>query len=312
MPPSAQTRLAPDAAVELGLLALIWGASFFSIAIALREMGPLTAVLHRVFWAALLLWGLALLRGRAIPRDLRTWGAFAVMGLLNNLIPFSLMAWGQTQIETGLVAIFNAATAIFGAVVAAAILPDERLTARRAVGVALGFAGVVAIIGAEALGGLSLRSLAQGAVALGALSYAFASVWAKLRLRGHPPEVAAAGMLTCGAAITAPLALWAEGPPSLALAPATWAAIAWFAGAGTAAAYLLYYRILARAGAANLMLVTLLIPPVAVALGAALLGERIGPEAALGYALLAAGLMVIDGRAPAALWRALARRNADP
>ncbi|MGF1660664.1 MAG: DMT family transporter [Rubrimonas sp.] len=294
---SAPAALSPRAAAELGLLALIWGGSFFSIAVALREIGPLTAVLHRVFWAALLLWAVALARGATIPRAPKLWGAFAVMGLLNNVAPFSLMAWGQTQIETGLVSILNASTAIFAALVAAALLPSERLTARRALGVALGFSGVVAMIGAEALGGVDLRSLAQGAVALGALSYAFASVWAKLRLGGVAPEVAAAGMLTCSAAIMVGPVLALEGAPSLALSAQSWAAIGWFAAVGTAGAYLLYFRVLAMAGAANLMLVTLLIPPVAIALGAAFLGERVGPEAALGYALLALGLAVIDGRA---------------
>jgi len=306
---TAQTRLTPDALAELMLLAMIWGASFFSIAIALREMGPLTSVLHRVFWAALILWAVVWWQGAPVPRGRRVWGGFAAMGLLNNVIPFSLMAWGQTHIETGLVSIFNAATAVFGALVAAALLRDERLTARRAAGIGLGFAGVVAIMGAEALRGLDLRSLAQGAVALGALSYAFASVWARLRLAGLPPAVSAAGMLTASTLFMAPLALLAEGPPTLALSRDAWLAVGWYAGLGTACAYLLYYRILAKAGAANLMLVTLLIPPVAVALGAAWLGERVGPEAAAGYALLAAGLAVIDGRPTAALWRAAGRRS---
>ncbi|SDZ75957.1 DMT family transporter [Rubrimonas cliftonensis] len=301
----AQARITRGAAVELALLAVIWGASFLSIAVALREMGPLTAVLHRVGWAALLLWAIALWRGERPPADPAAWLSFAVMGLLNNIVPFSLMAWAQTHVETGLVSILNAATAVFGAVVAAAILPDERLTPLRAAGVAAGFAGVVAIIGAEALSGLDLRSLAQGAVGLGALSYAFASVWAKLRLRGVPPATAAAGMLTCSALMAAPLAAAVEGWPTLALSPQAWAAVAWFAGLGTAAAYLLYYRILATAGAANLMLVTLLIPPVAVALGAVALGERVGPTAWFGYMLLGLGLILIDGRSPRRLMRAL-------
>ncbi len=293
----------PRAWAELCLLAAIWGASFLSISVALREMGPLTAVLHRVFWAALLLWPVVWLRGGRIPRDRRSWIAFGVMGLLNNAIPFTLMAWGQTHIETGLVSIFNAATAIFGALVAAALLPEERLTRARALGVALGFGGVVSIIGADALRGLDIRSLAQGAVTLGAFSYALASVWARRRLAGQPPEVAAAGMLTASTLIMAPLALYTEGAPSLHLAPATWAAIAWYAALGTAFAYLLYYRIIARVGAANTMLVTLMIPPVSIALGVAVLGERIGPAAAIGYGLVALGLVVIDGRAMAALYR---------
>lgn len=296
MPPAA-VRLTAAAWAQLMLLALIWGGSFFSIALALREMGPLTAVLHRVFWAAALLWLIAWLRGESFPRRGAAWRALAVMGLLNNAIPFSLMAWGQLHIETGLVAIFNASTAIFGALVAALLLADERLTARRALGVGLGFAGVIAIIGADALGGLDLRSAAQGAVTLGALSYALASVWAKRTLGGLSPTVAAAGMLTASTTIMAPLAFAAEGAPGLSLSVTGWAAVAWFAAAGTAGAYLLYFRILRIAGAANLMLVTLMIPPVSVALGAAYLGERLGGAALAGFALLALGLAVIDGRA---------------
>jgi drug/metabolite transporter (DMT)-like permease len=217
------------------------------------------------------------------------------------------MAWGQLHIETGTVAIFNASTAVFGALVAAAVLPDERLTARRAAGVALGFSGVVALVGLEAAAGLSVRSLAQLAVAAGALSYAFAAVWARLRLRGLPPEVAAAGMLCCSAAMTAPLAVAFEGRPTLALGPAAWAAVAWCAGLGTAGAYLLYRRVPAVAGAANLALATLMIPPVSIALGAAFPGERLGPEAGFGFAVVAAGLAVVDGRAPGLLRR---RRDA--
>lgn len=304
---AASRSISPRSWAELCLLALIWGASFLSISIALREVGPMTAVLHRVFWAALLLWPVVWLRGGRIPRDRESWVAFAVMGLLNNAIPFSLMAWGQTHIETGLVAIFNAATAIFGALVAAALLADERLTRARAVGIALGFAGVISIIGVDALRGVDIRSVAQGAVALGALSYALASVWARRRLAGRSPEAAAAGMLTASTLIMAPLVLATEGVPSLRLGAATIGAIAWYAVLGTALAYLLYYRIIARAGAANTMLVTLMIPPVSIALGAGVLGERIGPAAFLGYGLVALGLVVIDGRAARALYRRRAR-----
>lgn len=302
--PPQSAALTPRAWALIVLLALIWGGSFFSIALALREIGPLTAVLHRVFWAAALLWSIAWLRGETPPRTAGAWRALAVMGLLNNVVPFSLMAWGQTHVETGLVAIFNAATAIFGALAAALLLADERLTARRALGIGLGFAGVATIIGFDALGGFDLRSAAQGAVVLGALSYALASVWAKRRLGGLSPLVAAAGMLTASAVIVAPLALAVEGAPSPRLSLTAWAAVAWYAGVGTAAAYLLYFRILRLAGAANLMLVTLMIPPVSIALGAAFLGERLGGAALAGFALLGLGLIVIDGRALARFTRA--------
>ncbi len=286
---------------ELALLSLIWGASFLTIALALRAAGPYTVVFWRVSLGAAALWGIALAMRVPVPRDLRFWGACAVMGLLNNVIPFTLMAWGQTRIESGLTAILNATTAVFGVLVAAALLRDERLTMRRAVGVALGFAGVAAIIGPEALGAFDIRSLAQLAVLGGTLSYAFASVWARARLGGRPPIVAAAGMTTAATLIMAPLMLVMEGPPRLDLGLEAWASILYYALVGTAFAYLLYYRILAMAGASNLMLVTLMIPPTAILLGRIALDERLTPSAYLGFALIALGLAAIDGRAVEAL-----------
>ena len=282
---------------EMLLLATIWGASFLAIKIALGELPVFTLVAHRVFWAALILWAYVLWRGLALPRDGSTWAALLAMGLLNNVIPFSLMAWGQQFIETGLTSIFNAATAVFGVLVAAAVFTDERLTARRLTGVLLAFAGVSIAIGLDALRSFDIRSLAQLAVLAGAISYACAAAWARARLRHLAPQVAAMGMLTGASILMLPLALMVDGPPTLPRQPETWAAIAWFAAAGTALAYLLYYRILARAGSGNAMLVTLLIPPVAILLGWLVLGERLAPSAFAGFALLAAGLVVMNRRA---------------
>jgi drug/metabolite transporter (DMT)-like permease len=126
-----QTSLTPRTWIDMALLAGLWGASFLSIKLALTELPVLTLVAHRVVWAALVLWTYVLWRGIELPRGARIWGAFAVMGLLNNAIPFGLMAWGQQFIETGLTSIFNAATAVFGVLVAAMVFADERLTPRR-------------------------------------------------------------------------------------------------------------------------------------------------------------------------------------
>lgn len=287
------------------LLAAIWGASFVSIRIALDEIGPLTAVAHRVGWAALALWAVVLIMRVPIPRDLRTWGAFAGMGLLNNVIPFGLMAWGQLYIESGLTSILNAATAIFGVIMAAIFFADERVTWRKALGVCLGFAGVVVAIGVENLSNFDIRSLAQLAVIGGTVSYALASVWARKTLSGQPPQVAAAGMVTGATLVTVPLAWMIEGPITLDLQPRTMAAIGYYALISTAFAYLLYYRILAMAGSGNLMLVTLLVPPFAIILGAVILSETLHPAAYGGFALLALGLLVLDGR----IWH-LMRRHA--
>jgi drug/metabolite transporter (DMT)-like permease len=236
-------------------------------------------------------------RGLDVPRDPAIWGAFAMMGLLNNAIPFTLMAWGQQFIETGLTSIFNAATAVFGVLVAAMVFADERLTARRLIGVLIAFAGVSVAIGLDALAQFDIRSLAQLAVIGGTLSYAFAAAWARARLSGLAPQVAAAGMLTGASAIMLPLALWVDGVPQMPQNPVTFGAIGYFAIMGTAVAYLLYYRVLAVAGSGNAMLVTLLIPPVAIGLGWLVLDERLAAEAFVGFGMLAVGLIVMQRRA---------------
>lgn len=287
--------LSPRAWAELLLLGLIWGGSFLAIRLGLDEIPVVTLVLHRCGWAALLLWAVVLMMRLPLPAQPRIWGAFLVMGLLNNVIPFALMAWGQLHIETGLTSILNAATAIFGVIVAALVFADERLSLRKAAGVGLGFLGVATAIGLEQFAQFDLRSSAQLAVLGGALSYAFAGAWARSTLRGLAPQVAAAGMLTGSTLVLLPAALILDGVPRLALAPGTWGAIAYFSLIATAGAYLLYYRVLALAGSGNLMLVTLVIPPVAILLGALVLGETLRPQAFAGFALLAAGLLVLNG-----------------
>ncbi|WP_281992169.1 DMT family transporter [Sulfitobacter geojensis] len=298
---STQKSISSRAWAEMLLLAAIWGASFLSIRIALDEVGPLTAVAHRVGWAALALWVVVWLMRLPVPRDPKIWLGFLGMGVLNNVIPFALMSWGQLHIETGLTSILNAATAIFGVIMAALFFADERITARKAIGVGLGFAGVAMAIGLENLRSFDLRSLAQLAVIGGTISYALASVWARKRLAGQPPQVAAAGMVTGSTLIMLPLAWMVEGPLTLNLQTDTMVAIGYYALIGTALAYLLYYRVLAMAGSGNLMLVTLLIPPFAIGLGGLVLHETLRASAYGGFALLALGLLVLDGR----IWRLL-------
>ncbi|MDF1727714.1 MAG: DMT family transporter [Sulfitobacter sp.] len=299
-----QKSISTRAWAEMTLLAVLWGASCVSIRIALDEIGPLTAVAHRTGWAMLALWGAVWAMGLPLPRAPRVWVGFLGMGLLNNVIPFGLMAWGQLHIASGLTSILNASTAIFGVIAAAVFFADERITPRKAMGVSLGFAGVATVIGLENLMAFDITSLAQLAVIGGAVSYALAGVWARRWLGGQPPQVAAAGMVTASTLIAVPLAWIFEGPLTLALAPRTLGAIAYYALAATALAYLLYYRVLAMAGSGNLMLVTLLIPPFAITLGALLLGESLAPSAYAGFTLLACGLLILDGR----IWHLLRGR----
>lgn len=281
---------------ELLLLGIVWGGVFLAARIALDEVGVLTAVAHRTFWAALVLWGAVYFMRLPIPRSPRIWGAFAIMGLLNNIIPFTLLNWSQLHIESGLASIFNATTAVFGVVVAAMFFADERLSPRKALGVVVGFGGVATAIGLENLTRFDITSVAQLAAIGATLSYAFAGVWARKRLNGLSPYVAAAGMVTSSALISLPAAWVIDGPFRFDLAPVTWVALAYYSVIATAGAYLLYYRVLNMAGSGNLMLVTLLIPPLAILLGAIFLNETLSPNAFVGFGLLAVGLVILDGR----------------
>lgn len=293
---SDQKSISSAAWAQILLLALIWGGIFLSISFVLREVGPFTAVLHRTFWAMLVLWLVSFAMGLRVPRDARTWGAFAVMGVLNNVLPFSLLTWGQTHIESGLVSIFNASTAVFGVLIAALVFADEKLTLRKAVGVAFGFFGVATAMGLENLKALDLRSLAQIACICAAICYGCAGSWGRARLSHLPPQLAAAGMLTCATVVMLPIALVMDGPISLALQPGTWIAIGYSALVATAGAFLLYYSIMAKAGSGNLMLVTLLVAPIAILLGAVVLGETLFPRHYAGFLLIACGLSMLDGR----------------
>jgi drug/metabolite transporter (DMT)-like permease len=287
----------------LVVLSLLWGGSFFFAEVALAELPPMTVVLARIGLAALALNLLMLASGRRLPRWPRLWGAFLVMGALNNLVPFSLIVWGQTQIASGLAAILNATTPLFTVVLAHALTRDERLTPARLAGVAAGLAGVVLMIGPAALGGAGAGVLAQLACLAAALSYALAGIFGR-RFRGQPPLITATGQVSAGALMVLPLALLADQPWTLPAPGAmTVAALAGLALLSTALAYVIYFRILAAAGATNLLLVTFLIPISALLLGTWLLGEAVMPRQLAGMALIGLGLAAIDGRPLAPLAR---------
>ena len=278
------------------LLAAVWGGSFFFAEVALSEVPPLTITLHRVVWAVPILAVIVFLNGIALPRSLSVWGAYLVMGALNNAIPFSLIFWGQTQIESGLASILNGTTAIFAAVVAALLLVDEPLTAKKIFGAALGIAGVAFIMGPSALTDFNPSNLAQLAILGATLSYAFAGVWGKTALAGQTPLMNALGMLVGSTVLMMPIVLVFDGPPNLELSASVWGALLGMAALSTALAYVLYFAILVRTGTANLLLVTLLIPPFAIGLGVLFLGEKMGPDAWIGFAIIVLGFAVTDGR----------------
>jgi drug/metabolite transporter (DMT)-like permease len=277
-------------------LAALWGGSFFFSKVALAELPPFTVVLGRVALAALALacvvWG----RGLRLPRTAAAWGAFLVMALLNNMLPFSLIFYGQTQIASGLAAILNATTPLFAVLLAHVLTPDERLTTNRLGGVLLGLVGVIVMIGPDVLAGLGLHLIAQLAVLGAALSYALAGIYGRC-FAGQHPLVTATGQLTASAAVMLPVALLADHPWTLVLPSLqTLGAMAGLALLSTAVAYVLYFRILAAAGATNLLLVTFLIPASALLLGMAVLGERLDARHFGGMALIGLGLAAINGR----------------
>ena len=280
----------------LVLLSIVWGGSFFFAKIAVAELPPLTIVLARVAIAASALHLLMLAMGLRMPGDVSLWRDFLIMGLLNNAIPFSLIFWGQQEIASGLASILNATTPLFTVLVAQGFTADEKATPAKLIGVGLGLTGVALMIGLDLLSGFGSHLLAELAVLAAALSYAFAGVFGR-RFRGLPPLVVAAGQLTGSSALILPLALlvdrpWLGAAPSLGV----WAALIGLALLSTALAYVIFFRILARAGATNLLLVTFLIPVSAVLLGLLFLDEAVSLHQLLGMLLIGSGLAVIDGR----------------
>jgi drug/metabolite transporter (DMT)-like permease len=289
-------------------LSVLWGGSFFLAKLAVREVPPLALVLARVAIAALALHAVVLASGRRMPRSAPAWRAFAAMGLLNNAIPFTLIFWGQTRIASGLASVLNATTPLFTLVVAHFLTDDERLGARRVAGVLLGVLGVAVVLGPGPLRGLGGDAPGQLAVLGAAVSYAFAGAFGRrFRRMGIAPLEVECGQVTASAAMLLPAVL-ALAPPWRVPRPGavTVAAVLALGLASTALAYVLFFRILAVAGAANVMLVTLLVPVTAILLGAAVLGERLLPRQAAGAAVLAVALAVVDGRGIEAIGRRIA------
>ena len=280
------------------LLSLLWGGSFFFVEIAVRELPTFSIVALRVGIAALVLWGVVAALGLPVPRGRATWSAFLVMGILNNAVPFGLFVWGQQTISSSLASILNATTPLFTVVVAGLLLADERVTAPKVIGVLVGFAGAVAVIGPGAFAAVETYLWAQLACLGAALSYAFAGVFGRrFRRLGVDPVVVAAGQVTMSTLLLMPLAAVADRPWTLAApSPAVWLAVLGLAVLSTAAAYVLYFQLLSRAGATNLSVVTFLIPVSAIGLALLFLGESLHAADMAGMVMIGIGLLAIDGR----------------
>jgi drug/metabolite transporter (DMT)-like permease len=277
------------------LLSVLWGATFFFIAVALPEVPPLTLVFLRVAIAAIALVPLVFVLGHRMPATAADWWPFAVQATINNVIPFTLMVYGQTRIAGSLAAVLNATTPLFTLIVFR-LFAGEPLTRAKLAGVLIGIAGVAVLVGPAALTSNASSVIGMLCILGGALSYAVSALWMR-RLRHIPPLVSSGAQLACSSVMLLPIAAVADQFWSLPLpSSAAIAAVLGFALLSTALAYIVFFRISATAGPHNVMLVTLLIPVTATSLGVLILGETLAANQVAGGLIIASGLVVIDGR----------------
>jgi drug/metabolite transporter (DMT)-like permease len=280
------------------LLSLCWGGSFFFIGVAVTELPTFTIVALRVGLAALALWTVVLASAAGMPGNLPFWRAIALMAVINSVLPFLLIVWGQSHVPSSLTSIFIATTPLFGVLLAHFMTSDERMTVPRVVSVVCGFAGVVVLIGPGLLDELGTDLLAQLAILGGAVCYALSGVYGRRFSRdGVSPLATATGQLTVSTVLLLPLALFIDRPWTLAMPSlAASAAVLGVALVSTAFAFLLYFRILATAGANNLLLVNFLVPVSAIMLGVSILNESLKTEHLIGMTLIFIGLALRDGK----------------
>jgi drug/metabolite transporter (DMT)-like permease len=302
MPPPPPVPMGVREWSLLVVLSVLWGASFYFFKVLVAELPTLTVVLGRLSVAALLMNLLIVLKGDSMPGSPRLWGWFIVMGLLNNVVPFILLVWSEIRISSGLAAILNATTPIFAVLVAHFVTADEKLNWSKGVGVLCGFLGVIVLIGPSMLSSVGGDQLtADLACLLAAFIFALAGIYG-LRFKGMPSLTVATGQVTASTLVLLPVTLVIDHPwnlpnPSIQ----AWASLAGIAVLSTALAYVMYFRILAAAGATNTLLVTFLVPISAILLGVVFLSEAFTAQTLCGMLLIAAGLAAIDGRLPAAL-----------
>lgn len=291
-------KMSTSAWIMLIALSLLWGSSFFLVEIALQGFPVMVLVTLRVAIAAIVLWCIVALSSAAVPRSMSVWSSFLLMGILNNILPFSLIVWGQTEITSSLAAILNATTPLFAVLIAAIWLHDEPVTPGKITGLLLGFLGVVIMIGADTIREIGSDVLAQLAVVLASCSYALATAFGRrFAALGIAPTVSAACQVTMSGLLLVLFVTVTSGWSAITVATTVpWLAVIALAVLSTALAYVLYFNILATAGATNLTLVTFLIPVTAIALGVLVLHERLQATDYLGLFLIVFALVAIDGR----------------
>ena len=281
---------------QLLLLGAIWGGSFFFARIAVGELHPLVLVLFRVAIAAAALHVYLAIRGPSFRLAFPHAGLFFLLALTNNVIPFSLIFAGQTELGAGVASVLNATTPFWTLILANALTSDEKLSWNKVAGIGLGIAGTAVMIGPGLLAGLGGPVWAKFALIGASLSYAVALMVAR-RFKGVPSPVIATGQLTASTIIMIPIVLFTYGPAGLfSASQPIWAAVFALALLSTAFAYILYFNLVASAGATNASLVTLIVPASAILLGILFLDERLELFELGGMLLIAFGLVTIDGR----------------
>ncbi len=282
----------------LVLLSVVWGGSFFFNGIALREFPTLSIVTARVGLAALALLFLMKMLGQGIQLNRQILKAFFGMSFLNNVVPFSLIVWGQQHIASGVASILNATTPLFTMLVAHWFTTDEKINPRRLLGVLTGMGGVGLMMGLDSMESSGFHLLGQSAILLAAFSYGLAGVYGKRFAQlGISPLATATGQLCASSMILIPLTLWIDQPWTMTIPSIEgMGSLLGIALLSTALAYVIYFRLLKTAGATNLLLVTLLIPVSAIILGVFLLDESLEPQHLSGMAVISLGLLIMDGR----------------
>ncbi|MFB9372667.1 DMT family transporter [Algimonas porphyrae] len=293
-----RTRMGRAEVAILLVLGLLWGGSYFFVEILLQSLPPFSIIAVRLTLASAVLWGLVAVTRTPVPRHAGGWATLATVGLIGVAVPFMLIVWGQTRITGGLAAILNATAPLFTVVIAGLFLTDERITLAKFGGVAIGLLGVGVLVGPSAILNANGSALGQAAVILAALCYSVAGIVSRRFSRiGISPLMVATGQCSLAAILMVPLAIATDGLAPLAAAPCdAWLALLALALLSTVLAYILYFRLIDRAGATNAVLVAYLIPVSAIALGAMFLGERLTPMQLAGGALIGVGLLVTDGR----------------
>ena len=298
MTKNLNTNIQPSAKdwLLIALLAFIWGGSFLFGRILMIEWPPFTVVFLRVFIAALTLWVFVLMTARKFPMERSILSAVLIMGILNNVIPFSLILIGQQEIGSGLAAVVNAMTPIWTLIIANQFTSDEKFSTNKILGICFGFMGVATLIGADFMQGLTASAWAQGAVLGATISYGFAGVWGK-RFKGQDPIIISTGQLTASSLVMLPLIFLIEDPFSIPAPDLEMiVALLGLAIVCTAFAYVLFFKILSNVGATNVSLVTFLVPISAILLGIFWLGETLTLSNIIGMILIITGLSLVDGR----------------